>query len=138
LNQDISTKAFEAFIGPITVSREERIEGYDRLYRMRETRTLQRELYPTLVTFRDINNPGSVEKVDPDDLEATFGEGYQLKAVYLTITDAQKTSGEIQKVIPWIREYYGKLLDGNRYHTIKSSNEFANSLSSGSFQTQKN
>lgn len=114
LKENLSEVAYETFIGPVTTSREERIKGFDRLYRIRETRPLPRELYRTLVTFRDINDPASVEKVDPDNLEATFGEGYRLKAVDLAITDDPKTSGKINKILPWIKEYYAKRLDGNR------------------------
>lgn len=129
--------AYETFIGPITTSREERIEGFDRLYRMRETRALPRELYPTLVTFRDINDPASVEKVDPDNLEATFGPGYRLASTEIAITSNPKTSGKITRIIPWIKEHYSKQLDGNRYETIKSEKRFANSLSSGVFTTER-
>lgn len=129
--------AYETFIGPITTSREKRIEGFDRLYRMRETRALPRELYPTLVTFRDINDPASVEKVDPDNLEATFGPGYRLASTEIAITSNPKTSGKITRIIPWIKEHYSKQLDGNRYETIKSEKRFANSLSSGVFTTER-
>jgi hypothetical protein len=40
---------------------------------------LPREPYrPLLVTFADINDPASVQRVDPDDLAASFGPGYAL------------------------------------------------------------
>jgi hypothetical protein len=136
MSQNDPEMAYETFIGPITTSREERIEGFDRLYRLRETRTLPRELYPTLVTFRDINDPASVEKVDPDDLEAIFGAGYRLNAINLEITDENRTSGRLNKILTWINEYYDKRLDGGRYGYLYSKNRFANSLSAGSFNTE--
>lgn len=136
MSQNDPEMAYETFIGPITTSREERIEGFDRLYRMRETRALPRELYPTLVTFRDVNDPASVEKVDPDDLEATFGAGYRLNAINLEITDENRTSGRLNKILTWVNEYYGKRLDGGRYGYLYSKNRFANSLSAGSFNTE--
>jgi hypothetical protein len=136
MSQNDPEMAYETFIGPITTSREERIEGFDRLYRLRETRTLPRELYPTLVTFRDINDPASVEKVDPDDLEAIFGAGYRLNAVNLEITDENRTSGRLNKILTWVNEYYDKRLDGGRYGYLYSKNRFANSLSAGSFNTE--
>ncbi|QRI66263.1 hypothetical protein JQ506_26185 (plasmid) [Shinella sp. PSBB067] len=136
MSENDPAMAYETFIGPITTSREERIEGFDRLYRLRETRALPRELYPTLVTFRDINDPASVEKVDPDNLEATFGPGYRLASIEIAITSNPKSSGRIIRVIPWTKEYQSKQLDGNRYETIKSNNRFANSLASGFFTTE--
>jgi hypothetical protein len=36
--------------------------------------------FPRLVRFRDINDPKTVEKVDPTNLPASFGPGYGLKA----------------------------------------------------------
>ncbi|HQU68867.1 MAG TPA: hypothetical protein PLI43_11825 [Albidovulum sp.] len=35
--------------------------------------TLPRDLYPLMVTFDDINDPKTVRRVDPDDLDASFG-----------------------------------------------------------------
>lgn len=39
----------------------------------REARSIPPEHYPMLATFDDINDPKSVKRVDPDDLDATFG-----------------------------------------------------------------
>lgn len=128
--------AYETFIGPITTSREERIEGFDRLYRLRETRALPRELYPTLVAFRNINDPASVQKVDPDDLEASFGPGYALYGVNISITGDPVTKRKINNVLPWIEHYYDRLLDGQRLQSLKRDAPFANSLASGSFNTE--
>lgn len=58
--------------------------------------------YPTLVTFEDINEPASVKLIDPDDLIATFGEGYLFKEMILEITDEDVTHNEIVKILPWI------------------------------------
>lgn len=137
LDENLPEVTYEAFIGPVITSREKRIKGFDRLYRIRETRALPRELYPVLVTFRDINDPASVEKVDPDNLEATFGKGYRLKGIDLTITDDRKTSGNTETVLSWIGEYYDKRLDGERFGTIEAVDQFANSLSSGYFNTDR-
>ncbi|MFT4159767.1 hypothetical protein [Shinella sp.] len=136
MSQNDPEMAYETFIGPITTSREERIEGFDRLYRLRETRALPRELYPTLVTFRDINDPASVQKVDPDDLEASFGPGYALYGVNISITGDPVTKRKINNVLPWIEHYYDRLLDGQRLQSLKRDAPFANSLASGSFNTE--
>ena len=49
--------------------------------------------YPMFVTFKDINDPATVTKVDPDDFEASFGERYRLKSVTVTATNKPITTG---------------------------------------------
>jgi hypothetical protein len=39
-----------------------------------------------MVTFSDLQNPRSAKIVDPDDLAATFGPGYRLKRLSITLT----------------------------------------------------
>lgn len=60
------------------------------------------EALPRLVTFGDIDDPTSVMLVDPDDLAASFGEGYALRDVTLEITDAPVTSGVVEGVLGWL------------------------------------
>ncbi|MEO5772509.1 MAG: hypothetical protein ABIQ32_00135 [Sphingomicrobium sp.] len=57
--------------------------------------------YPLLVRFRDINNPASVEKVTPGDLEASFGPGVRLKRIMVAVTDDGVTTG-IATRLPWL------------------------------------
>jgi hypothetical protein len=87
---------------------------------------------PTLARFGDIRLPVTVEEVDPGNLTASFGPKVRLKRVSIQITDDPITTG-IQKIIPWLPEYYDKRLDGNRYG---KNTLFSNSLSSGSFSTE--
>ncbi|MCB2077622.1 MAG: hypothetical protein KDE55_07980 [Novosphingobium sp.] len=63
-------------------------------------------IYPMLVTFTDIDDPTSVQLVDPDDLAATFGDGYALKRITVRITDAPVTT-EIERRLGWL-ETVGK------------------------------
>lgn len=58
--------------------------------------------YPLLVTFKDIKDPTSVERVDPDNLEASFGKGYRLKAITVQVTDEEVTTG-IEKRLGWLK-----------------------------------
>ena len=58
--------------------------------------------YPMLVTFRDIDDPASVELVDPDNLAASFGEGVKLKRITVQITDDSVTTG-IEKRLGWLK-----------------------------------
>ncbi|MBO9112085.1 hypothetical protein J5288_25570 [Agrobacterium sp. S2/73] len=102
------------------------------------TATLTRSDYPLLVAFTDINDPKTVKKVNPDDLKDFFGQGTSLTSITLSITRDRVTKGKVEKVLPWLNEYYDKMLDSNRFETIYAINRFANSLSAGSFDTEKN
>jgi hypothetical protein len=62
------------------------------------------ELLPLLVRFRDIADPKSVERVDPDDLEKSFGPGVRLKRATIEITDDAVTTG-IEKRLGWLQPY---------------------------------
>ena len=57
--------------------------------------------YPLLVLFADINDPKSVQKVDPENLAATFGPGVSLKRITLEITDEPVTERKIEDVLGW-------------------------------------
>ncbi|KZX94456.1 hypothetical protein A3718_00965 [Erythrobacter sp. HI0019] len=65
---------------------------------------------PMLVTFGDLDDPTSVEEVDPDDLGATFGEGNSLRRITVQITDDPVTTG-IEKRLEWLSEYPEPRLD---------------------------
>jgi hypothetical protein len=57
--------------------------------------------YPMLVRFRNMADPMSVEKVDPDDLTASFGKGVKLKRITVQLTDDAVTTG-IEKRLGWL------------------------------------
>lgn len=57
------------------------------------------DAYPRLVTFTDIDDPASVQLVDPDDLAATFGPGTRLQSITLEITDEPVTQGRVEEVL---------------------------------------
>lgn len=74
------------------------------LARKRELKAiLQPEDYPMLVTFSDLDDPTSVELVDPDDLAATFGEGISLQYMMVASTKARPTRG-IEQTLPWLEK----------------------------------
>ncbi len=66
--------------------------------------------YPRMVTFADLDDPTSVELVNPDDLAASFGEGVKLKRITVQITEAPVTTG-IEKRLVWLGEYPEPSLD---------------------------
>ena len=69
-----------------------------------QSRDVPRKHYPLLVTFDDINDPASVRRVDPGDLSATFGPGYRLNDVTLSIMDEPLTKGVVEIVLGWLTE----------------------------------
>jgi hypothetical protein len=60
------------------------------------------EGWPLMVTFGDIADPASVQRVAPNDLAASFGPGVRLKALTLEITRARVTEGRLDGVLPWL------------------------------------
>jgi hypothetical protein len=89
---------------------------------------------PLLVRFRDINDPKTVERVDPNDLARSFGAGVDLKRVTVEITRDPVTTG-IEQRLTWLRSLRsrGASLDGDT-SVARTSNELANILGPGSFQ----
>lgn len=65
-----------------------------------------------LVTLGDVSDPTSVERVDPDNLEASFGKGYRLKAITVQVTDDEVTTG-IEKRLGWLLDENRKRFDPN-------------------------
>jgi hypothetical protein len=59
---------------------------------------------PFLVRFRDINDPGTVEEVDPDQLSNAFGPGYHLRRITISITTDRVTTG-IRDRLPWLTDH---------------------------------
>lgn len=59
--------------------------------------------YPFLVTFSDLDNPASVELVDPDDLEPVFGDGITLRRITVQLTNDEVTD-RIDRHLGWLRE----------------------------------
>ncbi|MCA9499915.1 MAG: hypothetical protein KC588_12035, partial [Nitrospira sp.] len=66
---------------------------------LRETRVIDPKQYPLLVTFTDLTDPKTVEKVDPENLAATFGPGVSLKRITLEITDEPVTEGKVESLL---------------------------------------
>ena len=57
--------------------------------------------YPMLVTFGDIDDPKSVQRVDPASLAASFGPGIRLKRITVEVTDDDVATG-IEKRLRWL------------------------------------
>ncbi len=94
------------------------------------------EALPTLVTFADTEDPASVTLVDPEDLAASFGEGYTLREAVLEITRERVTEGQVEEVLGWLYDIWPNHLDGQRFSNFEATLPFANSLSANSFSTE--
>jgi hypothetical protein len=57
---------------------------------------------PMLVRFRDVGDPKSVELVDPDHLDASFGPGVKILRAKAEITNEPITAG-IEKRLRWLK-----------------------------------
>ena len=78
-------------------------EFYPKMQRIEGPVTVPRHRYfPLLVTFTDINDPASVVRIDPYDLESHFGAGVKLKAVTLEITTEPVTQDGVEQVLGWL------------------------------------
>jgi hypothetical protein len=60
---------------------------------------------PFMVTFRDLSDPKSVVVLDPRDIGNVFGPGVTLNPIRITITRKRVTTGRIEKVLPWLKQY---------------------------------
>jgi hypothetical protein len=58
---------------------------------------------PMLITFRDIDDPKSVEAVEPEALESAFGPGVRLRRITAQRTNEAVTTG-IEKRLPWLEQ----------------------------------
>lgn len=62
---------------------------------------------PRLVMFEDVSDPNSLKLIDPDDLAASLGAEYSLKAITIEITDEDMTKGKLEEVLKWWLTYRG-------------------------------
>jgi hypothetical protein len=68
---------------------------------------------PMLVTFRDINDPTSVVRVEPAGMAAIFGPGVTLKRITVEVTDEPVTTG-IEARLGWLGDPNRKRFPPNR------------------------
>ncbi len=56
---------------------------------------------PLVISFSDITDPSSVQRIDPSNLEASFGPGYRITRATIEMTD-KPLLATIEKRLPWI------------------------------------
>jgi hypothetical protein len=69
--------------------------------------------WPMLVRFRDIRDPKSVEPVDPEHLDRSFGPGVTLRRFTVELTDDSVTTG-IEKRLAWVKNMLDFQYDGQK------------------------
>lgn len=90
--------------------------------------------HPMLVTFTDIDDPSSVQRVDPANLAASFGPNIRLKRITVEVTDDDVTTG-IEKRLRWRKSIGKNQLSGDRFEDFRKP-ELAAHLSAYSFSTE--
>lgn len=121
-------------------------EGLKQLERVSGKRELPLTSLPLLVRFRDLNDPKTVERVDPIDIASSFGAGTKLVRATLEIVPAgiwplnsfgitgEPITKGIDRRLNWLPQHYNIKFDGQRYESPLSPLRLANSLASGFFK----
>lgn len=90
-------------------------ENRRRIRRSKVRLGLTEDEYPMLVYFRDIDDPTTVQRVDPLNLSAIFGTGVRLRRIMIAITEDAITRG-IAERLTWLGSQRGSLVFDGRYH----------------------
>jgi hypothetical protein len=101
---------FEAFPGPPGLT-EEGMAYYKNLKDKKAVIEPGPLSDPLLVTFSDLTDPMSVQEVDSDNLQKTFGQGVRLKEITIETTD-EPVTWQIKEVLPWLNRLEMKYLHG--------------------------
>ncbi len=89
---------------------------------------------PILVVFRDYNDPGTVEAVDPRNLSASLGSGYVLRHINVQLTNEPVTTG-IEGRFKWWEQYRNERLRLSGRKGAVLTHELADNLGTGSFKS---
>jgi hypothetical protein len=68
--------------------------------------------FPSLVTFKDLNDSLSVTAINPKDMTEMFGKGVSVKGIDLEITNMPAT-WKIKNTLPWLKNINGGYLNGS-------------------------
>lgn len=64
---------------------------------------LKKKNFPMFVRFRDINDPKTVERVDPENLAASFGNGVKLTGIDIEMTEDDVTMNVAERIL-WLHK----------------------------------
>jgi hypothetical protein len=117
-------------------------EGVKQVKRLSGKRELPLSSLPLLVRFRDLNDPKTVERVDPLDIGKSFGAGAKLVRATLEIVPAgiwplswygitgMPITAKIEKRLPWLTGVASNI-DGTSATTMR---QLSNELHVGNFK----
>lgn len=88
--------------------------------------------YPILVRFEDPALPKTVERVDADNLAASFGKGVKLKSITIARTEAAMTRGIVNR-LPWLKTLNGGLVKIRPKDVVAGPQPLAAVLHDGDF-----
>lgn len=74
--------------------------------------SLPRSDFPTFVRFRDIQDPRTIEEIDPDNL-AVLGPNIDLRGIHIQVTSDPVTEG-IERRFPWWNAFKSRHFDGSQ------------------------
>jgi len=102
----------------------------------RDTVDLPLNKLPMLVRFTNLSDPRSVERVDPNNLPASFWPGVRIVSATLAITDDPVTTG-IEKKLVWLQAPNDKPLNQFRLQDeLRSSGSVTGGLATVDFKQQ--
>lgn len=81
------------------------------------------ENYPYLVTFRNLNDPQSVERINPANLAERFGDGVRLNRIWVELTEDAVTT-EIDRKLNWLSTHQGTLVPSDGLHPQNPEMDF--------------
>lgn len=111
-------------------------ENFNRVKDLSGERELKLNALPMLVRFRNIDDPSSVEQVDPRDLSARFGPKAYIKRAFIAITRDPLTTG-IDQRLPWLADLRKRRANLLGDASVASGGKaLASRLGSGSFQVR--
>jgi hypothetical protein len=122
------------------------ISGLQQVRHLSGKRELALTSLPLLVRFSDPGDPKTVERVDPLDLEKSFGAGVKLVRAEIEIVpggiwpfnrigiSGEPVTSGIERRLTWLPQYRDLKLNGQRYENAYSPARFANSLAAGDFK----
>ncbi len=78
-----------------------------------------------------LTTPKTVEEVDPNNLEASFGKGIKLVSATLQMTDEEVTTG-VDKWLGWLEKTKGWIFGDGQFASF--GNKLSSELNGGDFE----
>jgi hypothetical protein len=112
------------------------LSGVQVISNLREVREIPLDnpnLHPVLVVFYDIDDPKTVRQVTVANVSEDLGTEYRISKINFELNPKHQQSSRIDSLLPWIKNYHDKMLDGNRLISSASPHAFANKLTYDDF-----